>query len=107
MARLLRRTQYRRQLRAMVIEPSLVLTPRGTALRHQPPEPPGVVHLSQVCHLMDHNIVHHRLRRHDQPPIEAKGASVRTTAPARPLPAYREPVVLDAEGLGRFTHLLF
>ena len=56
----------------------------------QRPEPRGVVHDLQMAHLVPDDIVEHRLRSQQQPPVEAHRAAARAAGPPRPLPADRQ-----------------
>ena len=88
------------QVGAVDVEPRLGAVGVRADAVHQPPEPRRVVHLDQMRHLVDGEIVQHERRREDEPPGIRQHAGGRARAPAARLVAHRDALDGDAELLG-------
>src|SRR4051794_15629871 len=88
------------QAGAVNVEPCLGAVGVRADAVDQPPEPRRVVHLDQMRHLMDGEIIQHEWRGENQPPGIRQHASGRARAPAARLVAHRDTLDSNAELLG-------
>src|SRR5947208_12131969 len=84
-------------LPAVLVEPPLRLVVARPAALDELPEGRPVMVLDEVAHLVDDDVVEHVVRREHEPPVEAERTRAGARAPARPLVAQRDALVLDAE----------